>query len=71
MIAMSPTKGSADGPLPDESVRRRRSTSAASFPEGAHGLLALCFLGTVRAALTAGLLSLVCIALWVTSLTLA
>lgn len=68
---MSPTTGSADGPLPDESVRRRRSTSAASFPEGAHGLLALCFLGTVRAALTAGLLSLVCIALWVTSLTLA
>ncbi len=49
----------------------RRSAFPVALPAGARGLLALCFLGTVRAALTASLLGLLCVGLWVAGLALA
>ncbi len=54
-----------------EQERAHRPASAVALPAGARGLLALCFLGTVRAALAASLLGLLCVAVWVAGLALA
>jgi hypothetical protein len=58
-------------PPRDERARGGRPRAATPFPEGPHGLLALCFLGTVRAGLAASLLGLLCVGLWVAGLALA
>ncbi len=69
---MSPKKSlAAVNPPRGERERRGRPRPAPPFPKGAHGLLALCFLGTVRATLAASLLGLLCGGLWVAGLALA
>lgn len=69
---MAPKKSlAAVNPPRGERGQRGRPRPAPPLPEGAHGLLALCFLGTVRAALAASLLGLLCVGLWVAGLAMA
>jgi hypothetical protein len=69
---MPPVPGRAGIHLPREERHHRQPVTApAPLPTGPGGLLALCFLGTARAALTATVLGVVCLGLWVAGLVLA